>query len=79
MGELVVTREVAAPTGAVWAAWSEPSYLMQWWGPDGFSCPSAVVDFREGRSAVVGMRAPAQMDSVLSSGTGRPGRGADGR
>ena len=61
MSELVVTREVAAPTGAVWAAWSEPSYLMQWWGPDGFSCPSAVIDFREGGSAVLGMRAPAEM------------------
>ena len=66
MSELVVTREVAAPTGAVWAAWSEPSYLMQWWGPDGFSCPSAVIDFREGGSAVLGMRAPAEMGGVDS-------------
>jgi hypothetical protein len=71
MSELVVTREVAAPTGAVWAAWSEPSYLMQWWGPDGFSCPSAVIDFREGGSAVLGMRAPAEMGAATPTACGR--------
>jgi uncharacterized protein YndB with AHSA1/START domain len=60
MSKLVVTREVAAPTAAVWSAWSEPSYLVQWWGPDGFSCPGAVIDFPEGGSAVLAMRAPTE-------------------
>ena len=60
MSELVVTREIPASAEAVWSAWSEPGYLRQWWGPDGFSCPSAVVDFRPSGTAVLCMRAPAE-------------------
>ena len=40
VNELVVTREVAAPTGAVWTAWSESSHLMQWWAPMGSPAPA---------------------------------------
>lgn len=65
MGKVVAAREIAAPIEAVWPAWSEPSYLTQWWGPDGFSCPSALVDFREGGSAVLCMRAPVEAHRVL--------------
>lgn len=61
MSDLVVSREIPAPVEAVWSAWSEAAHLRQWWGPDGFSCPSAVVDFRDGGSAVLCMRAPAHL------------------
>jgi uncharacterized protein YndB with AHSA1/START domain len=54
---VVVTRVLDAPVEAVWEAWSEQDYVMQWWGPVGFSSPSAKMDFREGGISLVHMRA----------------------
>lgn len=56
--DLVVTRIFNAPLALVWAAWTEPEHVMQWWGPDYFTSPSAEIDFREGGKALVCMRAP---------------------
>jgi uncharacterized protein YndB with AHSA1/START domain len=30
--DLVVTRVFDAPVEQVWKAWSDPEYVMQWWG-----------------------------------------------
>jgi uncharacterized protein YndB with AHSA1/START domain len=30
------TRLIDAPQARVWAAWTDPDQLAQWWGPDGF-------------------------------------------
>lgn len=35
-----------APVERVWRAWSDPEMVKQWWGPEGFSCPEAHMDFR---------------------------------
>jgi uncharacterized protein YndB with AHSA1/START domain len=43
---VVVTRVFAAPVERVWRAWSDPNDVMQWWGPTGFTCPLANMDFR---------------------------------
>ncbi|MDQ3005327.1 MAG: SRPBCC domain-containing protein [Chloroflexota bacterium] len=56
--DLVVTRVFAAPVELVWKAWTEPEYVMRWWGPDHFTSPSAKMDFREGGTSLVCMRAP---------------------
>ena len=56
--DLVVTRVFAAPLDLVWKAWTEPEYVMRWWGPDHFTSPSAKMDFREGGTSLVCMRAP---------------------
>ena len=56
--DLVVTRVFAAPVDLVWKAWTEPEYVMRWWGPDYFTSPSAKMDFREGGKSLVCMRAP---------------------
>lgn len=56
--DLVVTRVFDAPIEEVWQAWSEPEYVMQWWGPTGFTSPSARMDVREGGTSLVCMRAP---------------------
>ncbi|HEY0738638.1 MAG TPA: SRPBCC domain-containing protein [Herpetosiphonaceae bacterium] len=58
--DLVVTRVFAAPIEDVWKAWSDPEYVMQWWGPTGFTSPSAEMDFREGGTSLVCMRAPQE-------------------
>ena len=58
--DVVSTREFAAPVAQVWRAWSDPRYLTQWWGPAGFTSPSANLDFRVGGTSLVCMRAPAE-------------------
>jgi uncharacterized protein YndB with AHSA1/START domain len=57
---VVVTRVFQAPVERVWRAWSEPQYIMQWWGPKGFTTPLARMDFREGGTSLVCMRAPKE-------------------
>jgi uncharacterized protein YndB with AHSA1/START domain len=58
--EVVVTRVFDAPVERVWQAWVEPELVKQWWGPAGFSSPSAEMDFREGGRSLVCMRAPEE-------------------
>jgi hypothetical protein len=36
---MVVTRVFDAPRELVWKAWTDPKYVMQWWGPKGFTAP----------------------------------------
>ena len=57
--DLIVTRTFDAPVELVWKAWTDPEYVMKWWGPDYFTSPSAKIDFREGGTSLVCMRAPA--------------------
>jgi uncharacterized protein YndB with AHSA1/START domain len=58
--DLVVTRVFEAPVELVWKAWTEPQHVMQWWGPNCFTSPSAKMDVREGGTSLVCMRAPKE-------------------
>lgn len=58
--DVFVTRIFNAPVEGVWTAWIEPEKVKQWWGPMGFTCPLAQMDFREGGTSLVCMRAPAE-------------------
>ena len=58
--DVVSSREFAATASQVWRAWSDPEYVTQWWGPAGFTSPSAELDFRIGGTSLVCMRAPAE-------------------
>ena len=60
--EIRFVREFAAPRELVWAAYTEPEHLMQWWGPEGFTCPTAAIDLRPGGTWTVTMRDPAGFD-----------------
>jgi uncharacterized protein YndB with AHSA1/START domain len=60
--DLVVTRLFNAPLSLVWKAWSDPSYVMQWWGPEGFTSPLAQIDFHEGATSLVCMSSPEYGD-----------------
>ncbi len=55
---MVITRVFDAPRELVWKAWTEPKYVMQWWGPKGFSAPVCKMDFREGGKFLCCMRTP---------------------
>jgi uncharacterized protein YndB with AHSA1/START domain len=57
---VVVTRVFDAPVEQVWKAWSDPEMVKQWWGPTGFACPLAEMDYREGGVSLVCMRAPKE-------------------
>jgi len=55
---MVITRIFNAPRELVWKAWTDPQYVMQWWGPDKFTCPIADIHFKEGGTSLVCMKAP---------------------
>ncbi len=57
---LVFTRVFNAPVERVWKAWTDAYQVMQWWGPDHFTSPSAEMDVREGGVSIVCMRAPKE-------------------
>ena len=45
---LEITRIFEAPRDIVWKAWTDPVFVMQWWGPEGFTSPACKIDFRVG-------------------------------
>jgi uncharacterized protein YndB with AHSA1/START domain len=45
---LVVRRTINASAQQLFDAWTDPSQLVQWWGPEGVKCKSAEVDLRPG-------------------------------
>jgi len=55
---MVITRVFDAPRQLVWKAWTDPQYVMQWWGPKGFTCPVCKMDFRVGGKFLCCMRTP---------------------
>jgi len=57
---MVTTRVFNAPLAQVWKAWSTEEFVKQWWGPKGFTCPLAKMDFKEGSMSLVCMRAPKE-------------------
>lgn len=55
---MVVTQVFNAPRELVWKAWTEPQYVMQWWGPQGFTAPICRMDLRVGGRSLFCMKAP---------------------
>jgi uncharacterized protein YndB with AHSA1/START domain len=45
---IIGTRVFDAPHKLVFAAWTDPTHLAQWWGPDGFTTTTHAFDFRAG-------------------------------
>ncbi len=56
--EFIFKREFAAPRRLVFAAWTEPARLAQWWGPRGFTNPVCEWPAKVGGQIYVVMRAP---------------------
>jgi uncharacterized protein YndB with AHSA1/START domain len=55
---MTVTRVFDAPRELVWKAWTDPKYIMQWWGPKGFTAPVCEMDFRVGGKLLCCMQGP---------------------
>ena len=55
---MTITRVFDAPRELVWKAWTDPTYVMQWWGPKGFTSPVCKMDFRVGGRSLCCMKSP---------------------
>ena len=55
---MTITRVFDAPRELVWKAWTDPKYVMQWWGPKDFTAPVCKIDFRVGGKALFCMKSP---------------------
>ncbi len=66
---VVITRTFNSPRELVWKAWTEPEMIMKWWGPEGFTSPSAKVDLQVGGKYIYAMQGPAgsEWDRVMYS------------
>lgn len=56
--ELALTRIIRAPREKVFAAWTDPKLLVQWWGPGPVTCPEAEMDLRAGGAYRIANREP---------------------
>ena len=45
---ITIHRDFAAPLDLVWAAWTTPELLDQWWAPKPYQTRTKTMDFREG-------------------------------
>ena len=45
---IIATRVYDAPRELVFAVWTDPKHLAQWWGPDGFTTTTSAFDMRAG-------------------------------
>lgn len=59
---LISERIFDAPREAVWRAWTDPEWLMRWWGPEHFTSPAARMDVQPGGRYLWGMRDPGGHD-----------------
>jgi uncharacterized protein YndB with AHSA1/START domain len=64
--QVKVSRVFNASVEDVWKLWTEPEYVMQWWGPDKFTCPLAKINFKEGNTSLVSMQAPTEFGGQTS-------------
>ncbi len=53
---LHLTRTFTAPREKIFRAWTDPETVKKWFGPVGYSTPSAEVDLRVGGQYRLGMR-----------------------
>jgi uncharacterized protein YndB with AHSA1/START domain len=53
--EVTLTRIIDAPRALVWAAWTEPKHMAQWWGPHHFTNPVCEMDVRSGGKLMINL------------------------
>lgn len=66
---VIVEKRIPAPRESVFAAWTEPTMMMQWLAPnDEYSTPLAEVDLQPGGNYRIGMRPPDKDEVRVMSG-----------
>ncbi len=56
--ELVLTRILNAPREKVYAAWTTPALMQQWFAPKPWTTPRVELDLRPGGASLIVMRDP---------------------
>lgn len=56
--KLVISKIIAASAESLFAAWTQPEQLRQWWGPESVTCIGAELDVRVGGRYRIGNRFP---------------------
>jgi uncharacterized protein YndB with AHSA1/START domain len=56
--DLVLERTIAVAPEKVWAAWTDPKLMVQWFTPAPWKTASAEVDLRPGGASTVTMESP---------------------
>ncbi|NMH26773.1 SRPBCC family protein [Flavobacterium silvaticum] len=56
--KIYVKREFAADLDRVWAAWTKPELLDQWWAPKPWKAKTKSLDFRDGGRWLYAMVSP---------------------
>lgn len=46
--ELIAVRTLNAPRKLVWEMWTHPDHITHWWGPDGFSTTTYIMEIKPG-------------------------------
>lgn len=64
---LTITKKITAPLEKVWAAWTEPEHIAQWWGPKGIPVTIIAHDFKIGGQWQYSMEMP-DGNSFVSDG-----------
>ena len=60
--QTVTIRTFGHPIASVWRAWSDPSVIPLWWGPDGFTSTFDTFEFRPGGEWIFTMHGPDGTD-----------------
>ncbi len=55
---ITINRTFDLPLETVWDAWSKSENLKKWMSPEGYTCPSSTVDFKEGGKYLNAMKGP---------------------
>ena len=55
----ILSRTFNAPRELVFAAFTEPARMKEWWGPKGFKVMSQAMDLRPGGTYHYGLKSPA--------------------
>jgi uncharacterized protein YndB with AHSA1/START domain len=60
--ELLLTRIIRAPRSRVFDAWTDPTQVAAWWGPQGYGNPVCKMDVWPGGRYRIVMRSPDGVD-----------------
>jgi uncharacterized protein YndB with AHSA1/START domain len=64
---LCITRMLSPPIDLVWAVWTNPKHIVNWWGSDGFTNTIHKMDFQEGGEWKLIMQGPDGTNYTNSS------------
>ena len=56
--KIIIERVFELPRELVYKAWTEPTIVKKWWGPEGFTAPNIKIDLKIGGKYIFAMQGP---------------------